>query len=92
MANRKNFPPKIKNSKLKHLETKYDRVTLEFYSVCGGIKMQVLTYAKKEEVEVTNKGGQVTIKPKMNTTTPLYVIRKPNDSVFKTTQPAHIVV
>ena len=54
--------------------------------------MQVLTYAKKEEVEVTNTGGQVTTKPKMNTTTPLYVIRKPNDSVFKTTQPAHIVV
>ena len=71
MANRKNFPSEIKNSNLKHLETKYYRSNTGILLCMWRDKkaskpvIAVSTYAKKKEVEVTNKRGQVTTKPKM---------------------------
>ena len=71
IANRKNLLPEIKNSKLKHLKTKYYRsntgILLYMWRDKKASKpvIAVSTYTKKKEVEVTNKRGQVTTKPKM---------------------------
>ena len=69
MLNRKNFPPEIKNSKIKHLESKYYRsdagILLCEWKDKKAKKPVVIvsTHATKGESEITTKRGIVLSKP-----------------------------
>ena len=67
MTNHKNFPVQIKNSKIKHLESKYYRSEK---GLCEWKDKKVRkpavivsTHETKGEVNVSNKHGTVTSKP-----------------------------
>ena len=69
MANRKNFPPEVKNSKIKHMETRYFRaengiMLCEWKDKKARKPVVVVsTHATRGESEYASKRGKVTIKP-----------------------------
>jgi len=71
MTNRKNFPPELKNSNIKHLESKYYRSDSGIMlcqwkdKKAKKIVVVVSTHATKGESQTENKRGKVNIKPDM---------------------------